>query len=150
MKFTAVFNSPIGNIYVENDEHALLKLSLTKEDCYFNGSNLTNDVINQLNEYFSCRRRSFNLPLNPIGSEFQKRVWNELLNIPYGKTASYKEIAKNIGNPCAARAAGNANNKNPIPIIIPCHRVIGSNKKLTGYAFGLDIKQKLLDLEAGL
>lgn len=98
-------------------------------------------------EYFNGQRKSFDLPLNPKGTEFQKKVWNALLNIPYGSTCSYKDIAVNIGNEKACRAVGGANNKNPIFIIIPCHRVIGKNGSLVGYGGGLDIKLKLLELE---
>lgn len=101
----------------------------------------------QLQEYFIGKRQQFDLPLAPRGTTFQQAVWQALLSIPYGKTASYKEMAIKVGNPKACRAIGMANNKNPIGIIIPCHRVIGANGKLVGYAGGLDIKQKLLDLE---
>lgn len=87
------------------------------------------------------------MPIETIGTEFQKKVWNELRNIPYGQTKTYKDIALAIKNEKACRAIGNANNKNPLPIIIPCHRVIGSNGKLVGYSGGLDIKEKLLNIE---
>jgi methylated-DNA-[protein]-cysteine S-methyltransferase len=102
---------------------------------------------NQLEEYFNSKRTKFNLPLSPKGTAFQKKVWDELLKIPYGKTTTYGEIASKIGNKNASRAVGGANNKNPIPIFIPCHRVIGKSGNLTGYALGLDIKEKLLKLE---
>ncbi len=101
----------------------------------------------QLEEYFRGERKEFHLKLNPRGTDFQLKVWDELKNIPYGETRSYKEIAIAIGNPKASRAIGMANNKNPIPIIIPCHRVIGSNKTLVGYAGGLKMKKDLLNLE---
>nr|WP_253201780.1 methylated-DNA--[protein]-cysteine S-methyltransferase [Clostridium sp. DSM 17811] len=101
----------------------------------------------QLQEYFCGKRKIFDLPLAPSGTEFQQKVWNSLLEIPYGKTKSYKDIAKNVGNIKAARAVGMANNKNPIFIIIPCHRVIGANGKLVGYAGGLSVKEKLLAIE---
>ena len=101
----------------------------------------------QLEEYFEGKRKKFDLALRLNGTSFQNKVWKALLNIPYAKTCSYKDIAKNIGNENASRAVGNANNKNPLPIFIPCHRVIGSNGKLIGYAGGLDIKIKLLELE---
>ncbi|MDO5305693.1 MAG: methylated-DNA--[protein]-cysteine S-methyltransferase, partial [bacterium] len=93
------------------------------------------------------KRTVFNLKLAPKGTPFQKKVWAELLKIPYGKTVSYQDIAVSIGNPDACRAVGMANNKNPIPIFIPCHRVIGKNGNLTGYAGGLDCKQALLEIE---
>jgi methylated-DNA-[protein]-cysteine S-methyltransferase len=105
------------------------------------------EVFNQLNEYFSGSRKKFDLPLDIDGTEFQKKVWNELKKIPYGKTKSYKYIAEKLGDVKAIRAVGKANGQNPVPILIPCHRVIGSNGKLTGYAGGLDIKEKLLKIE---
>jgi methylated-DNA-[protein]-cysteine S-methyltransferase len=101
----------------------------------------------QLNEYFKGMRDKFNLPLKPDGTQFQKSVWEALLKIPYGQTRSYKQIAEEVGAARAARAVGMANNKNPIAIIIPCHRVIGAGGKLTGYAGGLDKKELLLKLE---
>lgn len=110
-------------------------------------SSLIKETINQLEEYFSGKRKSFDIPFEPKGTEFQKSVWNELLKIPYGETCSYGEIAKRIGNPKASRAIGMANNRNPISIIIPCHRVIGASGKLVGYGGGLDIKEILLNLE---
>jgi methylated-DNA-[protein]-cysteine S-methyltransferase len=105
------------------------------------------EVFIQLNEYFSGSRKKFDLPLDIDGTEFQKKVWNELKKIPYGKTKSYKYIAEKLGDVKAIRAVGKANGQNPVPILIPCHRVIGSNGKLTGYAGGLDIKEKLLEIE---
>ena len=101
----------------------------------------------QLQEYLTGKRKIFDLPLAPGGTEFQQKVWNSLQEITYGKTNSYKDIAKNIGNIKACRAVGMANNKNPILIFIPCHRVIGSNGKLVGYAGGLNVKEKLLEIE---
>lgn len=102
----------------------------------------------ELQEYFARQRRQFDLPLAPQGTPFQQRVWQALRQIPYGQTASYKQIAQTIGHPTACRAVGGANNKNPLPIFIPCHRVIGAGGSLTGYAGGLDLKQGLLALEA--
>jgi methylated-DNA-[protein]-cysteine S-methyltransferase len=101
----------------------------------------------QLKEYFEGKRISFDLPLKMEGTEFQVKVWNALLQIPFGETRSYKEIAAAVGNPLGSRAIGNANNKNKIAIIIPCHRVIGANGKLVGYEGGLAIKEKLLSME---
>ena len=103
----------------------------------------------QLTEYFAGERTAFDLPLRPTGAPFQLQVWAALLNIPYGETASYGEIAREIGHPTAFRAVGAANGSNPIAIIVPCHRVIGSNGSLTGYGGGLPTKRALLDLEAG-
>ena len=102
----------------------------------------------QLGEYFAGERTRFNLPLDPRGSEFQKRVWQALKRIPYGKTRSYLDLAKAIGSPKACRAVGAANGRNPLPVVVPCHRVIGANGKLTGFAGGLKIKATLLAHEA--
>lgn len=107
------------------------------------------EVVSQLEEYFEGKRRAFDLPLAPQGTPFQQRVWRALLDIPYGETISYGELASRIGNKAASRAVGLANGRNPLPIVIPCHRVIGSNGKLTGYGGGLPIKQQLLALERG-
>ena len=104
-------------------------------------------VIQQLSEYFAGNRQEFNLEISPKGTAFQERVWEELRKIPFGKTASYGEIAEKIGNAKASRAVGMANGKNPIPIIVPCHRVIGKDGSLTGFGGGLDIKKQLLQLE---
>ena len=108
------------------------------------------DLATQLREYFEGRRRVFELPLAPEGTPFQVRVWNALLEIPYGETISYGELAARIGDRSASRAVGLANGSNPLPIVIPCHRVIGSNGKLTGYGGGLPIKERLLTLEGAL
>lgn len=101
----------------------------------------------QLEEYFNGERRFFDTPLKFIGTEFQKKVWAELCKIPYGKTASYKELAQKIGEPNAARAVGSACNKNPLLIVVPCHRVVASSGALGGFALGINIKKKLLELE---
>lgn len=105
------------------------------------------ETITQLNEYFLGERWEFTVPLDVRGTEFQKMVWSQLLQIPYGETRSYKDVAVGMGAPKAVRAIGSANNKNPIPIIIPCHRVIGSNGAMVGYGGGLHIKEFLLRLE---
>jgi methylated-DNA-[protein]-cysteine S-methyltransferase len=105
------------------------------------------ETVRQLRAYFAGKLQKFDLPLAPEGTLFQLKVWKELCEIPYGETISYGELARRIGNPNASRAVGLANGANPIPIIIPCHRVIGSNGKLTGYGGGLPIKEKLLGLE---
>ena len=105
-------------------------------------------VAKQLDEYFAGQRTAFDMNLNPQGTEFQQKVWRALLDIPYGETISYGELARRIGNIKASRAVGAANGANPIPVVIPCHRVIGSNKALTGFGGGLDTKRFLLALEA--
>lgn len=110
---------------------------------------LLRQAASQLDEYFQGRRRVFDLPLAPQGTVFEQDVWKALQTIPYGETRSYADIARQVGSPSACRAVGRANGWNPISIIIPCHRVIGANGKLTGYAGGLTIKQYLLELEQG-
>jgi methylated-DNA-[protein]-cysteine S-methyltransferase len=102
----------------------------------------------ELKEYFAGKRKSFDLPLSPQGTAFQQKVWNALILIPYGETRSYKQIAGSIGSPAACRAVGMANNKNPIAIIIPCHRVIGADGSMVGYGGGLELKKYLLALES--
>ncbi len=144
----ACFDTPAGRLTVAVDSQAVCSLSFggcAHNDC----TALLRDAEKQISEYFSGKRRKFDLPLKLSGSPFQLRVWNELLNIPYGQTASYSEIARILGNPKACRAVGNANNKNPIPLLVPCHRVVGKNGSLTGYAGGIEFKKFLLDLEKG-
>ena len=109
---------------------------------------LTDRVYSQLEEYFAGTRTTFDFPYRLEGTPFQLQVWHELEKIPYGVTCSYKDIAIAIGNEKAVRAVGGANNKNPMAIVVPCHRVIGTNRKLVGYAAGVEIKQLLLDLES--
>jgi methylated-DNA-[protein]-cysteine S-methyltransferase len=106
-------------------------------------------AVEQLREYFAGERREFTVPLAPHGTAFEQRVWSALREIPFGETVSYGEIARRIGSPTAARAVGLANGRNPIAVIVPCHRVIGANGSLTGYGGGLERKRYLLDLEAG-
>lgn len=108
---------------------------------------LTKQAAKELNDYLEGKRKSFTVPLSLKGTDFQKSVWQKLTEIPYGETKSYKEIAESVGSPKAFRAVGMCNNKNPIPFIIPCHRVVGTNGSLTGYALGLDMKERLLQLE---
>ncbi len=108
---------------------------------------ITQEACSQLSAYFAKKLTQFDLPLEAEGTAFQKTVWQSLLNIPYGETASYLDIANAIGNPKGVRAVGSANGRNPIAIVVPCHRIIGSNRTLTGYAGGLERKQFLLNLE---
>ncbi|MDD3738306.1 MAG: methylated-DNA--[protein]-cysteine S-methyltransferase [Lentimicrobiaceae bacterium] len=110
---------------------------------------LTDETLKQLNEYFEGKRKEFTVPIKLLGTDFQIKVWQVLCKIPYGQTRSYKDIAVQIGNPKAARAVGMANNRNPIAIIVPCHRVITYDGKLGGYAAGVSIKQKLIEVENG-
>jgi len=108
---------------------------------------IVQQAFNQLERYLKGELKEFSLPLRPAGTDFMKKVWCKLCEVPFGTTATYKDIAISIGQPGAARAVGQANNKNPIPIFIPCHRIIGANGSLVGYFSGLDIKKKLLKLE---
>lgn len=130
----------------ENNELISLK-PVKKIQKSNNETDFTKDIKKQLDEYFRGERKKFDVKINPKGTEFQKRVWNELKNIPYGTTKSYCEIAKNIGNENAQRATGSACNKNPVMIIIPCHRVISKSGALGGFAYGNEIKEKLLKIE---
>lgn len=132
-------------------EDAIVSLSFrTGEETQRPLTALEQQVKEQLQEYFEGSRSSFDLPLAPEGTDFQKLVWEELLKIPYGESRTYNEIAVAIGRPKASRAVGNAINKNPIAIIIPCHRVIGKDSSLRGYAGGLELKEMLLRLEGNL
>ena len=144
------YTTEIGDITIQSDKTAIKGIffgnrsnleGIRREDSLIKVCRL------QLEEYFLGRRKIFEFPLDPDGSVFQKKVWKALLEIPYGETRSYGEIAKNIGNPKASRAVGMANNKNPLAIVVPCHRVIGSNGKMVGYGGGIPIKQYLLELE---
>ena len=130
-----LINSPI----IKRDQPNVTKLRV--DDPYMFKS------FKQLREYFENKRKVFDLPLEIIGTDFQKRVWKELIKIPYGETISYKELAIRLGNLKTIRAAARANGANPLPIIIPCHRVIGSDGKMVGYGGGLNVKEKLLELE---
>jgi methylated-DNA-[protein]-cysteine S-methyltransferase len=145
---TITFDTPIGSLRATADDHALVELHFTVDGLSGQaGSPVLRQTITQLTEYFSGTRRTLDVPLAPRGTEFQLAVWNELLRIPYGHTVSYAEIAHRIGRPSAIRAVGAANGANPIPVIVPCHRVIGSNGSLTGYGGGIERKQWLLALE---
>ena len=144
------YDTKIGKIKIEENGVAITKICFIGKDIQeeiCNETELLKKTIKQIEEYFEGKRSFFDLPLESKGTEFQKKVWKALIEIPYGETRSYGDIAKIIGNGKASRAVGMANNKNPIPIIIPCHRVIGANGKLVGYAGGLDLKEKLLELE---
>lgn len=136
---------------ISSDEDAITAIDLVNSDLSDDQGFSETDVIKQaakeLEEYFAGERKHFDVKLNPKGTEFQKKVWNALIDVEYGKTASYKDIAEIVGSPKGFRAVGSTNNKNPIPIIIPCHRIIGTNGKLVGYAYGTDFKKNLLDME---
>lgn len=148
MKNISYYNSPLGFVKIVCRGDFLVELSFVKESSKSNENRATLTCKEQLSAYFKGDLKSFDLQIDfEIGTEFQKKVWNTLLKIPYGKTLSYKELALMIDNPKAIRAVGGANNKNPIAIIVPCHRVIGANGKLVGYASGVEKKQFLLNLE---
>lgn len=151
--FMLLDNADIGRLMLGEEDGAITDLhfeksdDLPKEPLFMETPPLL-EAARQLSEYFSGRRRKFELPLAPEGTDFQRRCWRALLDIPYGETASYGDVARAIGSPKAVRAVGGANHANPIAIIIPCHRVIGSNGSLTGFGGGLDVKSYLLALEA--
>ncbi len=142
----------IGKFTIFEENGAIIRvvlpiLSVSTNGCQCAKTPAIAEAFRQLTEFLDRKRTVFDLKLEPKGTPFQKRVWAELLKIPYGKTVSYQDIAVAIGNPKACRAVGMANNKNPIPIFIPCHRVIGKNGKMVGYAGGLDCKKSLLEIE---
>ena len=156
MKYYTRFETPFCEIILAGDELGLSNLHLStgegkrifeidrhwiREDAFFT------NAVNQIKAYFSGEQSRFELTLNPSGTAFQKKVWRELERIPFGELRTYKDIAKILGNDKAGRAVGLANSKNPIPLIIPCHRVVGTNGKLTGFAHGLAIKEKLINFE---
>ena len=142
------YNSPIGILEIELKNNVVLGLKVV-ESCgkVSEATGCFVEIVKQLDEYFAGKRTKFELNISPKGTDFQKKVWAELLKIPYGKTKSYQEIAEAIGTTNAQRAVGSACNKNPILLIIPCHRVVSKSGKLTGFACGLDVKQKLLNIE---
>ncbi|HWE34396.1 MAG TPA: methylated-DNA--[protein]-cysteine S-methyltransferase [Solirubrobacteraceae bacterium] len=155
--YYTLMDSPIGELLLVGNGVALTRLHMRggrtlgsidpawrRDDASFG------DAPAQLDEYFAGERREFSVPLAPAGGAFERRVWDELLAIPYGSTASYGAIATRVSAPGAARAVGLANGRNPIAVIVPCHRVIGADGSLTGYGGGLERKRLLLDLEAGV
>jgi methylated-DNA-[protein]-cysteine S-methyltransferase len=154
--FYTTLESPIGELLAVGDGHALQGLYMQEGRKplaigagWEPGTDAFGELRSQLDEYFDGRRRTFDVPLAMSGSPFQQRVWDALRDIPYGETASYGELARRIGVPSASRAVGVANAQNPVCVIVPCHRVIGADGSLTGYAGGLERKRLLLDLEAG-
>jgi methylated-DNA-[protein]-cysteine S-methyltransferase len=151
-----IVNSPVGELLIAADDDALRfvlfqagKMAMPAPPEWLEAKGgIVHETIRQLDAYFAGKRREFDLPLGPRGTAFQERVWRELGNIPYGAKISYGELATRVGNPAASRAVGLANGRNPISIVIPCHRVIGANGKLTGYGGGLPVKEHLLAIEA--
>ncbi|MDR0449060.1 MAG: methylated-DNA--[protein]-cysteine S-methyltransferase [Rickettsiales bacterium] len=147
MKYIQYIDSPNGIITLVANDAALIELEFGRRHAATEGNKITKLAAAQLAEYFSGARREFSIPLAPAGTKFQKSVWSGLLAIPYGKAISYKQLATNIGRPLACRAVGNANGKNPISIIIPCHRVIAADGTIGGYSSGLANKTRLLRIE---
>lgn len=147
--YTLYFNSPIGILEIQTNNNALLSVTIAKDRKKISKTIplIMSETYRQLKEYFEGNRMDFNLRIHLEGTDFQKRVWNELLNIPYGEIETYKGVAEKIGNIKASRAVGNANNKNKLLIIVPCHRVIGSNGKLIGFREGTCNKEWLLNHE---
>lgn len=161
--FWNILESSWGDILIVANSKGIVRITLPGENTskVLNGFCKTRETIlthrdtklisqakKQITEFLSGQRNAFHLELAPIGTEFQKKVWNALKTIPYGQTRCYQDIAKSIGNPKSVRAVGGANNKNPIPIVIPCHRVIGKNGDLVGFGGGLSLKKRLLKLES--
>lgn len=144
------YKTILGELKIKQKDNFITEISYNdkKLDGEIKETELIKKAYMQIKEYLEGKRKIFTISTNPEGTEFMKSVWKELEKIPYGETVSYEEIAKRIGKPKAQRAVGMANNKNPIMIIIPCHRVIGKNGALVGYAAGLNIKEKLLNLES--
>ena len=150
--YDVAYLSPIGRLILRGDSSGLILLDFAGKDNQGSGPNVPledvpqvlRDALAQLEEYFRGRRTSFTVSLSLRGTAFQKKVWQALLNIPYGKTITYKDLACAVGNTRATRAVGGANHRNPVSIIVPCHRVVGSDGRLTGYGGGLDKKAWLL------
>ena len=148
---TTYLQTPIGTAVLEGDENGLSSIRVLNDNVPEGiVPEVLEDAVYQLKEYFEGHRKEFDLKLNPTGTDFQKKVWNALLEIPFGKTLSYLELSKRLGDVKAIRAVASANGKNPIWLVIPCHRVIGSNGDLIGYSAGLDRKKWLLEHESPL
>jgi methylated-DNA-[protein]-cysteine S-methyltransferase len=141
-------DTPIGALWLTGDERGLRSVSFEGPPRATSTDDLLLDAADQLRAYFAGELRRFDLPLSPHGTEFQRRVWAAVAAVPYGSTTTYSELAAGIGSPRACRAVGAANGRNPLPVIIPCHRVLGAAGTLTGYGGGLGRKRALLDLEA--
>lgn len=143
------YDTPIGTVCIRNSETEIISLFIPGK-CKRTGQNpslLAQNAEKQLMEYFAGERKTFELPLHIKGTAFQQKVWRALMDIPYGETRTYGEIAAAIGNPKASRAVGGANHKNPLMIFVPCHRVIGADGSLVGFGGGMDVKRYLLELE---
>lgn len=148
-EYKAYYNSPVGWLVIEATDEALTRVEFAKEieDEKISPNIHTVECVKQLSEYFAGKRTTFDLKLDPPGTDFQKSIWNAMLDIPFGKTVAYSDLAKAINNPKSVRAVGMANNRNKIVIIVPCHRVIGKSGKLTGFGGGMHNKIWLLEHE---
>ena len=144
-----IIDSPVGPLTLEAEADGLTRIAFGVVHHDDSPHSVLQTAIRQLDEFFAGKRKTFDVPLALRGTAFQLEVWRALSKIPYGATRSYTQIAESIGRPAATRAVGAANGANPIPIIVPCHRVIGSNGSLTGFGGGIDVKRWLLDFEAG-
>ena len=149
MKYAAVMDSPIGLLTLVEEDGAICEVRFGEKctETVVCETPLLKQAVQELHEYFAGTRKEFAVPLAPKGTPFQQKCWQALLQIPYGETRTYGQQAAMTGNPRACRAVGMGNNHNPLPILIPCHRVIGANGQLTGYAGGMNIKEKLLQIE---
>ena len=145
MTFSLTYSSPFGPLALEGEDSVLTRLGFGEAGAPCGDGSA---VASQLDEFFAGSRRAFDLTLDLRGTEFERRVWREVASIPYGATATYASIAARIGRPSACRAVGRANGRNPVALVIPCHRVVGSDGSLTGYAGGLGMKRALLELES--
>jgi methylated-DNA-[protein]-cysteine S-methyltransferase len=141
-------DTPIGTVWLARDDHGLRRVAFTGDAGARSTDGLLVDAAEQLLAYFDGELERFELPLSPGGTAFQRRVWDAVSAIPYGVTTSYSALAASIGSPTAWRAVGAANGRNPLPIVVPCHRVVGAAGSLTSYGGGLERKRALLDLEA--
>ncbi|WP_255555176.1 methylated-DNA--[protein]-cysteine S-methyltransferase [Flavobacterium sp. NKUCC04_CG] len=150
MTITALMSTPFGTLFLEADELGMtqIRMATIADVATENTSKYIDATQTQLTEYFEGNRQTFDLCLHPIGTDFQQKVWRELQNIPYGRAVSYLEMSKRLGNVKAIRAAASANGKNPLLIVIPCHRVIGKDGSLTGFTAGLAVKKWLLEHES--
>lgn len=150
MKYKKEIDTKIGKICVIEEDNQIIEIKINEkiqENIIPKETQLLLETEKQLKEYLQGERKEFAVPLNPKGTKFMKAVWTNLQDIPYGEVRTYQQVAEKVGKPKTARAVGMANRRNPIPIIIPCHRVIGSNGKLVGYALGMEKKKFLLELE---
>ena len=160
--YTHIFRTPVGDLYTAvNERGAVVRLLFAKEgrmaalESGLEGTIVRDaarcrHVVDQIEEYFSGERRAFDLEVDLDGTEFQKSVWKRLLEIPFGQTRSYRQLAERLGKPAATRAVGRANATNPVSIVVPCHRIIGADGSLTGFGGGIDVKRFLLELEGSL